>query len=78
MRGVMPDAAHQMAYLASQEFAEVDMREDELDTLDTLVETLALGGVEADASARLVPRQREKAGEKRYGGNDEDKVRHGD
>ena len=71
------EARHRVTSLISRKCGKIDMRDNELDLLDVLVEPGALCGEKPHAPARLVPRERDEPCEKRERESERDEVRHG-
>lgn len=78
MNAVMPDAMCEMDYFIPQERGDIDMRKNEFNVLNILIETCTEWGEEAHSMFRLVSRERKKSSEEYECDENEDKIRHGD
>ena len=72
----MPDTAGKVAYLVAQEYAHVNVREDEGDALNGVVKTRPPGCTDAYTAACLVTRECKEADEECKRDEDEDEMRH--
>jgi len=77
VRNIMPDAAHEQSYLASQECGEIDTLQDEFDMCNVPVKAIALRGEQSLSSTLLEVGQYEETAEEREREEDEDKRYHG-
>lgn len=76
MHNVMPEAARHTANLVEQERAEIDVREDEFNMFDFLVETYAKRREEARAAPRFIVGEREKTDEEPKRNKNRNKICH--
>lgn len=76
VRNIVPDARRDATRLIEEERGEIDVRQDELDARDILIETRALRREETQAATTFIPRERYEPRSKYNRRKDEDQVPH--